>query len=155
MTEQELIDKYDLTSHPMWTVGVGVWCQSIHHEEPFEKTTEPGKNRLLYVASQKPEHERAIRFAAMRLCADQGAVQTLYDDYEAKRKPLYVGDWYDWVPVSKVPPRNDDYLAFFYLGPEEYGVDKTVYAGGKWISPFADGITHWMPLPEPPTQEKL
>lgn len=23
-----------------------------------------------------------------------------------------------------------------------------------WIAPFCDGVTHWMPMPEPPKEEK-
>lgn len=116
LTDQELIDLYDLLNHPMWNVEVGVWCQSIHHEVSFEKTTEPGRNRLLHVVRHKPKHEIPVRLAAMMPCEKQAALvlQPLYDKYEADLKLLC--DRYE----TDCKPLRDRYEADLNLLHDKY-----------------------------------
>ena len=45
---------------------IGDWCAWLHHEITFERLTESWKNRFDYIASQKPQGERAWRFRNMR-----------------------------------------------------------------------------------------
>lgn len=78
-----------------------------------------------------------------------------------------------WIPVTERLPKEDgDYLAWVCLDDNEpfYGIfpfDSNVPAFGYWEeyydpvtygregSDFIEmrGITHWMPLPEPPKEE--
>ena len=44
----------------------GDWCTWLHHGITFEKLSQPWRNRLEYIATQKPEEERAWRFRLMR-----------------------------------------------------------------------------------------
>ena len=45
---------------------IGDWCAWLHREITFERLMEPWENRFDYIASQKPQGERAWRFRNMR-----------------------------------------------------------------------------------------
>lgn len=55
-----------------------------------------------------------------------------------------------WIPVTERLPENEGrYLAIFY---EEMIIDFGYYRPSVgWCE---QGITHWMPLPEPPKEER-
>jgi hypothetical protein len=60
----------------------------------------------------------------------------------------------DWISVKDDYPREfGHYLVFI---PSEYGVDVEYYESRDWkgVGWSAAGITHWMPLPEPPGDAK-
>lgn len=54
-----------------------------------------------------------------------------------------------WIPVSVPPKKSEDYLCRYYFGGMAVSYFGT--AGEGWNSA---GITHWMPLPGAPKEEK-
>lgn len=45
---------------------IGDMCQFLHHEKPFERLSEPWRNRFNYVRDSKSQGELAWRFRMMR-----------------------------------------------------------------------------------------
>mgnify|MGYP001563257350 CR=1 FL=1 len=96
MNNQSLIDlaaSKGLTLHPSllaeYPIGTLFYC--LHHDNkiPVEELTEPLINRVRFVLENKPQHELAVRLAAMRPVLDNAKRATLDADYEAKRATLY------------------------------------------------------------------
>ena len=57
-----------------------------------------------------------------------------------------------WIPVTERLPENDKtVLVWNRRNSREYF---DVYDHGSWIILESEDITHWMPLPEPPKEEK-
>jgi energy-converting hydrogenase Eha subunit A len=53
-----------------------------------------------------------------------------------------------WIPVSeRLPETSDDYIVY----KNDCIVDIDYYDEGEWFL-YDDKITHWRPLPEPPTE---
>ncbi len=63
------------------------WC--CHHEELYERLTEPAENRIAYILANKAKSEQACRFNNFRPVLNQAKVDPLYADYQAKVDPLY------------------------------------------------------------------
>jgi hypothetical protein len=64
-----------------------------------------------------------------------------------------------WISVKdRLPNRNTNVLAWIKCGTSEYvfietaSGDPSVCSGWKHYN--KDQVTHWMPLPEPPKEEK-
>ena len=45
---------------------VGTWAWHLHHQQLVERLTEPAKNRIDYILSDKPVGERALRLRLFR-----------------------------------------------------------------------------------------
>jgi hypothetical protein len=60
----------------------------------------------------------------------------------------------DWISVKRDYPREFGYYLVFI--PDEYGVDIAYYESRDWkgVGWGESGITHWMPLPNPPKTEE-
>ena len=74
-----------------------------------------------------------------------------------------------WIPVTeRLPEADGEYLCYFEDGGCcAVNFDETGQAFGAWVNEFApdtlgwcgehfeefQGVTHWMPLPEPPVME--
>lgn len=59
----------------------------------------------------------------------------------------------EWICVKeRLPEPCVDVLAFY---PLENKIDISwVYGDGSWAFPVSKGyVSHWMPLPDPPTEE--
>ena len=71
-------------------IKIGAWVVHCHHEQLFEKLTEPAENRIAYILSSKPEHEQALRLRLFRPISVtiEKKCAPLYADYNAKRAPL-------------------------------------------------------------------
>lgn len=55
-----------------------------------------------------------------------------------------------WIPVAERLPREDGFTLIF-TAHGHAGV--CYFTNGWWGGYDRDGITHWMPLPEPPKEE--
>ena len=99
-------------------IKTGAWVMHCHHEDLFERLTEPAENRIAYILASKSAHEQALRLHLFRpiprtiektfvaLDADYNAKRApLYADYKAKRGPLYA----DYA--AKVATLDADYKA--------------------------------------------
>ena len=100
-------------------------------------------------------------------CIDVGLFKNKADFVEVK-----------WISVKdKLPEKHDAYLCaeyskmfnqyfvrILYFAEDLYKWDRFAFPDGKgksgfywsdseWGCGLADGVTHWMPLPEPPTKE--
>lgn len=64
-----------------------------------------------------------------------------------------------WIPVSERLPEDGVEVLFvdsggdIYMGDHVSGVPQWEKDNGFWSGKFYNNITHWMPLPEPPTEE--
>lgn len=63
---------------------------------------------------------------------------------------------YEWISVEdRLPEKHQCVLAYHKYEPESPDVicENTYFSGGFWLS---DGskVTHWMPLPSPPTEKE-
>ena len=56
---------------------IGDWCTWIHHEIQFERLSEPWQNRFKYIATEKPENERAWRFRLIRPTSQKTVMQAI------------------------------------------------------------------------------
>lgn len=54
-----------------------------------------------------------------------------------------------WIPASEPPKKHGAILAVFKYGRCKPFVEQMTYRGS-----FAQEVTHWMPLPEGPKEEK-
>lgn len=54
-----------------------------------------------------------------------------------------------WIPASEPPKKHGAILAVFKYGRCKPFVEQITYRGA-----FADEVTHWMPRPEAPKEEK-
>ena len=63
------------------------WC--CHHEELYEKLTEPPEVRIQYILDYKATSGLVLRFNNFRPVTDQAKLDSLYADYRAKLDPLY------------------------------------------------------------------
>ena len=60
-----------------------------------------------------------------------------------------------WIPVTeRLPEDNTAVLTHSNFGIQIYWYDKDGFSEFIWGLPCPrDGVTHWMPLPEPPKGE--
>ena len=78
--------------HPCDDLPVGTWVWWCHHGLILEQLTEPGRNRVDYIYSNKPESEQAVRLAAFRPVKDQAWAATaskVYDEACATARKVY------------------------------------------------------------------
>ena len=63
---------------------------------------------------------------------------------------------YEWISIEDRLPENDEpVLVYKYKYSEVYGNIETAYINnGHWRGSIGEAITHWMPLPAPPTEKE-
>lgn len=84
-----------------------------------------------------------------------------YEGYKAAQDQLADADKVmpQWISVDKaLPDRNINVLAWIKCGTSEYVFIETASGNPSecsgWKHYNKDQVTHWMPLPEPPKEEK-
>lgn len=61
-----------------------------------------------------------------------------------------------WVSVEdRLPEKNTEVLCYYKFEPDGPNVicENTYYGDGRWLSD-RDRVSHWMPLPTPPTKKE-
>ena len=63
---------------------------------------------------------------------------------------------YEWISVEDgLPEDGVPVLVYKYKYSEVYGNMETAYINnGHWRGSIGEAITHWMPLPTPPTEKE-
>ena len=81
------------------------------------------------------------------LCGDQ-----LYMDALSLLKE------HEWISVGERLPKDDEDILAYFVADEESRIVPVNYAKGVWFDCVfntviaIENITHWMPLPKPPTE---
>lgn len=88
-------------------------------------------------------HQKGCISAMVTAAAD--ALEELEEKAQALAETLYAYE-HPWIPVTERLPEED--VAVLTWG-EQAVVLIDWHRNGKWF--VADGVTHWMPLPQPPT----
>jgi Protein of unknown function (DUF551). len=57
-----------------------------------------------------------------------------------------------WVSVKERLPENGQRVLVYYRIGETCDITETRYVAGRYIGYWGGGVTHWMPLPEPPEE---
>lgn len=62
-----------------------------------------------------------------------------------------------WISVKERLPENGQKIIAAFCGSGGQVADQAIYSNGEfdfasWAYVWADNITHWMPLPEPPKE---
>lgn len=59
----------------------------------------------------------------------------------------------NWIPCSERLPEYGESVLCYFGTDEDFGVNHIIdEEDGEW---FDDGVTAWMPLPEPPYKENI
>jgi hypothetical protein len=60
-----------------------------------------------------------------------------------------------WISVKERLPENGQRVLVYYRNQigETCDITETRYVAGGYIGFWGGGVTHWMPLPEPPEKE--
>ena len=88
----------------------------------------------------------------MREAAD--AIEKLNRENESLEKDVEIASYVmarRWIPVTERLPEEDGFTLIF-TAHGHAGV--CYFTNGWWGGYGMDGITHWMPLPTPPTAEE-
>lgn len=64
-----------------------------------------------------------------------------------------------WISVGERLPENGQKIIAAFRGSSGWVVDQARYAYGEfdfasWVNVLGDNITHWMPLPQSPEEER-
>lgn len=57
-----------------------------------------------------------------------------------------------WISVKERLPENGQRVLVHYRIGETCDITETRYVAGGYIGYWGGGVTHWMPLPEPPKE---
>ena len=114
-------------------------CLTERTDPDFADAVEEMKNTLMAFGAN------AYRYASIALEheIEIGKLKSELEDGKPK-----------WIPVTdKLPQKCQFYLV------TDFGVVEEAYynSDGVWFSPHGDklkAVSHWMPLPEPPKEEK-
>ena len=65
-----------------------------------------------------------------------------------------------WIDVNERPPKNNLVRVLVFLKDNEFTkpigfnrIDTDRFIDGKWVR-WGEHVTHWMPLPEPPSEKE-
>lgn len=91
-------------------------------------------------------YDKLVMWLRCEECLPYNALRTMReaaDAIEELNKPR-------WIPVTERLPEEDGFTLIF-TAHGHAGV--CYFTNGWWGGYGMDGITHWMPLPEPPKEE--
>ena len=151
------------TSIPVWNQRKGEWIKHKDHLKAIEELK--GKLKMQYgVCDQLHEDVAELKAENHDLGAENAAMHSVIDDktyavHELRAEVERGG----WISVDdRLPKKHDYYLvAHMYEKGGRVNVDKVIYseAHGGWVhlygSKYNEIVTHWQPLPQPPTSEDL
>lgn len=126
--------------------GLEDWEETLF----FVKSDPNGAYNILDIArfQGEAEFDEILKNIALRLAA--------YEDTGLTPAEVQV---MRWIPVEERLPEAECGESDSVLAITELGTMHVVYFdGGCWCKPtgevFPHNVTHWMPLPEPPKEEK-
>ena len=101
------------------------------------------------------EREAAIRALTLHDCDSAGAKMAICDLPAADVALVRL-----WIPVAeRLPEKNKEVVGWYKdnpFSPFRYGI--VSWNGHGWVFTYAqryvDAVTYWMPLPEPPKEER-